>query len=137
MVLSSRSPLAPSCFGGVEGDRTGCLVTIPQELADYVLGLEDCVKDLIAATISNIADIWVSSIRTNDNFPPSLRCKINTLKVTYFNEETEPCKEPTDWHQLSVNVCVAMRGAYIQKSCAGLLIDVSHLQYSQSTTSPF
>ena len=76
--IELKIPFAPSCFGGAQGDRKGCIVTIPQDLADHIIELEAFVMDGLTATIPNITEIWISSIRPSEKFPPSLRCKINT-----------------------------------------------------------
>jgi hypothetical protein len=133
--IELRIPFAPSCFGGVAGDRKGCIVAIPQETADVILALEEFVMNGLKESTPNIMQIWTSSVRPSEKYPPSLRCKINTggtKKVRYFNEDLQPCDEPSNWQQLPVNVCLAIRGVYIQKNGAGLLIDITHLQYADN-----
>ena len=64
----------------------------------------------------------------------STMCTSNPGKK--LDSEYDP--EPEDWRQLPVNVCIAIRGVYLQKTCAGLLIDVTHLQYApRKRFSPF
>ena len=137
--ISLTVPFAPSSFGGSE--RKGCLVTINEELADYLTQLEGLAKARLAETAPKIDSIWTTAIRRDDHFPPSLRCKINTTglhMVSFYREDGELASEPEDWRQLPVNVCIVIRGVYLQKTCAGLLIDVTHLQYApRKRFSPF
>ena len=132
-------PFAPTAFGGGTGERKGCLVTINEELADYLCQLEALAKAHLA--IPKIENIWTTAVRRDEHFPPSLRCKINTSGLhmaSFFGEDGELAPEPEDWRQLPVSVCVVIRGVYLQKTCAGLLIDVTHLQYvPHKRLSPF
>ena len=131
-LRSARVPFAPSCFGGADGDRKGCLISIPQETADALVLLEEWALDRLSAQVPNIREIWVSCVRPSEKWPPCLRCKINTggpRQVKYYNEHNEKCDAPSDWKQLSVNACLTIRGIYVQKSGAGMLIDITHLQY--------
>ena len=134
-------PFAPTTFGGGTGERKGCLVTINEELADYLTQLEGLAKAHLAETAPKIENIWTTAVRRDDHFPPSLRCKINTSGLhmaSFYKEDGELAPEPEDWRQLPVNVCIVFRGVYLQKTCAGLLIDVTHLQYApHKTFSPF
>ena len=132
--IELRIPFAPSCFGGADGDRKGCIIAIPQETADVIIELEEFVINALKESTPNIMQIWTSSVKPSEKYPPSLRCKINTggtRKVKYFNEDLQPCSEPNNWQQLPVNVCIAIRGVYIQKNNAGLLLDITHLQYAE------
>ena len=130
---------APSTFGGGTAERKGCLVSINDELADYFTELEGVVMAHLGEP--KIENIWTSAVRRDAHFPPSLRCKINTSGLhmaTFYREDGELAPEPEDWRQLPVNVCVVIRGVYLQKTCAGLLIDVTHLQYApRKRFSPF
>ena len=107
-------------------------MSIPQESADAFISMEDWAMQQLNAQVPNIKEIWVSSVRPNEKWPPTLRCKINVAgskTVNYYNGNNERCDAPTDWRQLPVNAIIAIRGVFIQKSCAGMLLDITHLQY--------
>ena len=131
-LKSAKIPFEPSCFRGAAGDRKGCLISIPQESADAFVCMEEWIMQQLTAHVPNIQEIWVSSVRPSEKWPPSLRCKINVAgprMVKYFDCGNERCEAPTDWRQLSVNAVIAIRGVFIQKGCAGMLLDITHLQY--------
>ena len=134
-------PFAPTTFGGGTAERKGCLVSITDHIAGYISELDTIVRAQLIDTTPFIDNIWTTAIRRDSNFPPSLRCKINTSGLhmaSFYREDGELAPEPEDWHQLPVNLCVIIRGVYLQKTCAGLLIDVTHLQYApRKRFSPF
>ena len=55
--IELRIPFAPSCFGGAEGDRKGCIVAIPQDTADVILALEEFVMDALKESTPIIMQI--------------------------------------------------------------------------------
>ena len=125
---SAKMVVQPSCFANAEGDRKNCLISIPQDTADALLSLEETIRTKLSAHVPNIQDIWVSSIRPSEQYPPSLRCKINVAGpriVKYFTSDNKPCDAPTNWKQLTINAAIAIRGIYIQKGSAGLLLDIT------------
>ena len=134
-------PFAPTTFGGGTTERKGCLVSINDKLADYLTQLEVLARAQLTETTPNIDNIWTTAVRRDAHFPPSLRCKINTSGLhmaSFYKEDGELAPEPGDWRQLPVNLYVLIRGVYLQKTCAGLLIDVTHLQYApHKRFSPF
>ena len=131
-LQSAKIPFEPSCFGGAAGDRKGCLMSIPQESADAFISMEEWAMQQLDVQVPNIKEIWVSSVRPSEKWPPTLRCKINVAgskTVKYYNGNSERCDAPTDWRQLPVNAIIAIRGVFIQKGYAGMLLDITHLQY--------
>ena len=130
--IELRIPFTPSCFNSASSERKGCLISIPQAIVEYIHKLEDDVK----AHLSIPHSVWISSLRHSEGFAPCLRCKVNTAQVEYFDAEKVACDAPTEWRQLLVNACVAIRGVYLQKTSAGLLIDITALQYGERTRKP-
>ena len=85
---------------------------------------------LLRPHVPKIDAIWHSSTKPSDKHPSSLRAKINVS-----GDRVCPCVDvdgnsvplPTAWAGLAVNPVVSIKGAYIQKAMAGLLIEVSSL----------
>ena len=50
--------------------------------------------------------------------------------VCWFQGAREPNKNRTNLDRPK-RACLAIRGCYVQKNGAGMLIDVTHLQYAQ------
>ena len=130
-LTSASTPFAPSVFGGGEADRKGILFNISEQAYEDFYALEQlCIKQL-QEHVPDIMRLWRSPLTPADKFSASLKAKINTggdRKVKYFNAENEPTEEPESWRRLPVNAVIAVRGCYLQKMQAGLLLDVTHVQ---------
>ncbi len=139
---SVSTPFAPSVFGGGEADRKGILFNISDETYGQVCEFEqNCLKAL-EEHVPNIFEIWHTAIAPAEKYSATLKAKINTggdKRVSYYNADHEPVDEPESWSQLAVNALITIRGCYIQKSQAGFLIDVTHIQYgnAQKQACPF
>ena len=80
--------------------------------------------------VPKIDAIWHSSTKPSDKHPSSLRAKI-----VMSGDRACPCVDadgnsvalPTEWAGLAVVPAVHVKGVYIQKTLAGLVMDVSSL----------
>ena len=82
-----------------------------------------------------------SSLKPADKYGATVKAKINLAgerAVKFYSAANEPCEAPTDWKGLHCNAVVCVKGVYIQRQGVGLLIDVTHLQYTETAQgSPF
>ena len=105
-------------------------VNLPDTIREQMECIEEQVRDLVRPHILKIDAIWHSSTKPSEKHPSSLRAKINVS-----GDRVCPCVDvdgssesiPTMWAGLSVIPVVSIKGVYIQKSMAGLLMEVSSL----------
>ena len=76
-----------------------------------------------------------------DKYGATLKAKIHVSgdrMAKFYNAANESCEAPTDWKGLRCNAVVCVKGVYIQRQGVGVLIDVTHLQYTETPQgSPF
>ena len=138
-------PFAPSVFqGSGEEDRKGLVISIPAEVCERMRNFSDSFKAQLSQTHPDVEGKWNSSLKAaTDKYPANLRAKINVRgdkACTFYDMTGEPTKAPGQWQRLEVNVVIRLGGVYVQSRGAGMLLDVTHLQYDpaqNSTQNPF
>ena len=74
---SVYTPFAPSVFHGTgQEPKQGICFTIPQEVADDMVLLEEAIREQLKATYPNVDSMWFSSVRVSAQYPTTLRAKI-------------------------------------------------------------
>jgi hypothetical protein len=128
---SVTTPWGPNVYKGTGNEsRVTMTVNVPDAIREQMECIEEKVRDLLRPHVPKIDAIWHSSTKPSDKHPSSLRAKINVS-----GDRVCPCVDvdgssvplPTAWAGLSVIPVVSIKGAYIQKAMAGLLIEVSSL----------
>ena len=128
---SVTTPWGPNVYKGTGNEsRVTMIVNVPDAIREQMECIEEKVRDLLRPHVPKIDAIWHSSTKPSDKHPSSLRAKINVS-----GDRVCPCVDvdgnsvplPTAWAGLSVIPVVSIKGAYIQKAMAGLLIEVSSL----------
>jgi hypothetical protein len=130
-------PFAPSVFGGGSGDpeeRKGLALCVPDAVRDAVLAFEAKVRDLLRPEFRNIDKLWTSAMKepTRTGQLSIFKAKIRTAgrdAAVFFDQDKKPAKEPEEWRHVAANVCFTVRGCYVRKDCAGLQLEVTHVQW--------
>ena len=132
--LSATIPFAPSVFQGTGAEeRQGIVLSISPAVYDQLTSFSDSFKAQLTETYPDIAQKWTSSLKAaTDKYQPQLKAKIN-LKgdrvCKYFSPEGLAIKAPANWRRLDVTAVVRVGGIYVQSRGAGMLLEISHLQY--------
>ena len=132
--LSASIPFAPSVFQGTGAEeRQGIVLSISPAVYDQLTSFSDSFKAQLTETYPDIAQKWTSSLKAaTDKYPAQLKCKIN-LKgdrvCKYYSPEGLTIKAPENWRRLDVTAIVRLGGIYVQSRGAGMLLEVTHLQY--------
>ena len=143
--LSASIPFAPSVFQGTgDEERQGIVLSIPQDAYDRLASFSDSFAAQLAEKYPDIAQKWTSSLKAaTDKYASSLKAKIN-LKgdrvCKFFSPEGLSIKAPENWRRLDVTAIVRLGGIYVQSRGAGMLLEVTHLQFdprAQQEQNPF
>ena len=124
-------PFAPSVFGGNGSEpRKNIVFSIPDAVRRGFEEIEEWARESLRPTMPSIEASWHSSIRPSTNYPASLRCKI-TLSgpgaCAIFDDEGKPTEAPDDWAGRCAIPIIELRGIYLQKASAGLILEVAGL----------
>ena len=131
-------PFAPSVFKG-QGDepRKGIVFSLPDQVAQHILLLEEIVREQLRPSCPHIDAIWHSCLRVRLGFPASLRAKIwlqGLDPCKFVSEQGQRVEQPQDWSGLSCLPLISL-AAYLQKNSAGLLLDVKALMVGSKKSS--
>jgi len=138
-----RIPFAPSVYNGTgDEERKSIVIEIDPEIEEVFAQLEDIMRQTLDEQQANIDSIWTSPIRpASGTFSASIKAKINvsgSKQAKFYNEENIAVEPPTDWKNTGAQVVVHIRGAYLQKNAAGMMLDVTHMRTRQmDTETPF
>ena len=128
---SVTTPWAPSVYKGTGNEsRVTMTVNVPDAVREQMELIEERIRDLVRPYVPKIDSIWHSSTKPSDKHPSSLRAKI-----VVSGDRACPCVDadgnsvplPTEWAGLAVVPVVHVKGVYIQKTLAGLVMEVSSL----------
>ena len=143
--LSASTPFAPSVFQGTgQEERQGIVLSISPEVYDQLTSFSDSFKAQLSEKYPDIAQKWTSCLKAaTDKYAAQLKAKIN-LKgdkaCKFFSPEGLSIKTPETWRRLEVTAVVRIGGIYVQSKGAGMLLEVTHLQYdphAQQEQNPF
>ena len=134
-IGSIWTPFAPSVYGGNGSEpRKSIVFSIPDDARRQMEAVEEWCRDALRESTPNIDAIWRSSIRPPAQYPASLRAKITLAgpsACSFFDEEGNSAQEPGNWVSLSVIPIIEVRGCYLQKGAAGLILEVVRLMVGQ------
>jgi hypothetical protein len=122
------TPWAPNVFRG-SGSETRVTMTlnVPEATREAFELIEEHVRELLRPAYPKIDALWHSATKPGERYRSTLRAKINIAgdkMVRYVDVDGNPVDPPTNWVGLSVLPLIAVRGAYVQKTGAGLMVDV-------------
>jgi hypothetical protein len=125
---SITTPWMPNTYRGTGTEtRVTMTMNVPECVREAVELVEERIRDLLRPTFPKIDAIWHSASKPGDRYRSTLKAKINIAGdrlVRYVDTEGNVIDPPTQWQGLSVLPLIAIRGAYIQKASAGLMMDV-------------
>ena len=135
-IMEVSVPFAPSCFNGTgKEERQGIVLTISQEDHQQVRSLEADLYLQLQAQYPDIDKRWTSCLKdATDKYAPTLRAKINmsgARACKFLDAAGDSTTPPDNWRRLQANAIIRIGGAYLQSRGAGLLVEVTHLQYEQ------
>ena len=142
-IMEVQTPFAPSVFNGTgEEERQNLLFSISEEDHQQIKSLEADIYLQLQDQCPDIATRWTSCLKdATDKWPATLRVKINlkgTRSCKFLNAAGDTTSPPELWRRLTANAIIRIGGAYLQARGAGLLVEVSHLQYEpQLPENPF
>ena len=132
--MSVRVCFTPSNFqGSGEEDRVGIVLSISPECFDHLKTFSSNFQEQLCEKHPDIGQKWSSSLKdATDKYSPTLKAKINvkgSKQCQFFDMSGQSCKAPENWRQLEANVVVRLGGVWVQSKSAGVLFEVSHLQF--------
>ena len=74
--------------------------------------------------------MWHSAIKSSDNYPATVKAKINTTgpnACKILDAKQRPIAWPDNWSRLTAIPIIEFRGVYSQKTGSGLILEVTHL----------
>ena len=129
------TPFTPSVFNGTgEETRQSVVFSIPEDVFKILNGFEDDFKAQLSTEYPKVAETWHSSLKPADKYAATFRAKINLSgdkACKFFTTEQEPTSTPSNWRGFEVNAVIRIGGVYTQSRGAGMLCEVTHLQYDQ------
>ena len=132
----------PSVYNGTgQEERKNIVFGVPPTIEEGLAIMEDAILQALSETHPNIHALWVSSVKpANGDHEASLKAKINVAgkqQCRFFDENNEPIEAPSVFRPLEAQIVLQVRGVYIQKTAAGLMLSVSHMQTRPSTAGYF
>ena len=128
----------PSVYNGTGNEeRKNIVFGVSPTIEEGLAIMEDAILQALSETHPNIHSMWVSSIKpANGDHEASLKAKINVAgkqQCRFFDETNQPTEVPSVFRPLEAQIVLQVRGVYIQKTAAGLMLSVSHVQTRPST----
>jgi hypothetical protein len=127
---SMRVLYEPSVYNGSGSEeRVNITMSIDEDAATSILNMEKLVRDQLRPSVPNVDQIWNSCIR-----PPSERtghtfkCKVRLRGegcVRCFSRTREEMALPQSLRGYSIVPVVEVRSAYVQRSSAGLVLEMT------------
>ena len=132
----------PSVYNGTGNEeRNNIVFGVSPTIEEGLAIMEDAILQALSETHPNIHALWTSSIKpANGDHEASLKAKINVSgkqPCRFFDESNQPTEVPSEFRPLEAQIVLQVRGVYIQKTAAGLMLSVSHMQTRPSTAGYF
>jgi hypothetical protein len=133
-IMDVSTPFGPSVFGGTgDEERQSLVLSISGEDHRRMRALEESLRIQLQTQYPDIDARWNTCLKdATDKFAATLRTKINLkgARACKFIDATgAPTSAPESWRRLQAHVVIRIGGAYLQARGAGLLVEVTHLQY--------
>ena len=122
--MSIKVPFAPSVYRGA-GQETRLNVTFdtPASVIAQMQQVEDTIVAKAREILPNLDALWCSCIKPTP-YGPQLRCKVNTEGPHKIQLISEEALSVEDLQRRQVLPIVSIRGIYVQRNQAGLMVDV-------------
>ena len=125
------TPFAPSVYGGNGSEpRKSIVFSIPDDVRRRFEDIEEWAREALRPSMPAVDAAWHSAIKPATNYPASLRAKI-TLSgpgaCSIVDQEGQPAEVPDDWQGRCVIPLIEVRGVYMQKASAGVILEVTGL----------
>ena len=132
----------PSVYNGTGNEeRKNIVFGVSPTIEEGLAIMEDAILQALSETHPNIHALWTSSIKpASGDHEASLKAKINVSgkqPCRFFDESNQPTEVPSEFRPLEAQIVLQVRGVYIQKTAAGLMLSVSHMQARPSTAGYF
>ena len=134
-------PFGPSVFNGTgDEERMSLVFNVPEDVADIMNKWTESFQLQLEKISPDLSKKWHSSIKpANDKYPAQLRTKLNVKgdkACQCYDMEGEYTSLPhcLCWRGLEVNAIIRFGGVYVQKANAGMLFDVTALQFDPSVS---
>ena len=125
---SVTTPWAPNVYKGTGAEtRVTMTLNIPDRVREDMELIEERCRDLLRPSVPKIDSLWCSSTKPGDRYSSTMRAKINISgdkAAKFVDSDGNTTNPPTQWHNLAVIPILAVRGVYVQKTGAGLMMDV-------------
>jgi hypothetical protein len=125
---SITTPWMPNIFRGTGTEaRVNMTMNVPDEVRESFELIEERVRDLMRSAFPKIDAIWHSATKPGGKYRSTLKAKINIAgdkAIRYIDADGNPVDPPTQWQQLAVLPLLAVRGVYVQRATAGLMVEV-------------
>ena len=132
--VAATLPFPPSCYNGTgEEERQGITLAIPEDVYEKVQSFSKSFKAQLSANHPDVEGKWNSSLKAaTDKYPANLKAKVNLRGVKtcqFYDMEGQPAGMPEQWRRLEVTAVIRLGGVYVQSRGAGMILDVTHLQF--------
>jgi hypothetical protein len=122
------TPWAPNVYKGTGAEtRVTMTLNIPDRVREDMELIEERCRDLLRPSVPKIDSLWCSSTKPGDRYSSTMRAKINISgdkAAKFVDSDGNTTNPPTQWYNLAVIPILAVRGVYVQKTGAGLMMDV-------------
>ena len=123
--MSIKLPFTPSvCRGTGQETRLNVTFDMPASVIAQMQQVEGAIVAKAREILPNLDALWCSCIKPTP-YGPQLRCKVNTEgphKIQLMSEGEALAVE--DLQRRQVLPTLAIRGIYVQRNSAGLMVDV-------------
>jgi hypothetical protein len=124
-------PFAPSVFNGTGGEpRKSIVFSVSDDVRRGLEAIEEWCREALRDSTPQIDGIWRSAIKPASRYPASLKAKVTLAgpgACSFYDGESQRVPEPEDWSSLACVPIVQVRGCYVQKGGAGLMLEVTAL----------
>ena len=129
------TPWTPNDYRG-DGSESRVTMTanVPGRMREDIEAIEEIARDKLRHAVGNIDARWHSSTKPGEKHPSTVRLKINISGAKVcptFDSDGKHIDMPTDWSGLAVLPVVHVKGAYVKKGMAGLVMDVVSLMVGE------
>lgn len=118
----------PSVYNGSgQEERVNVVMTVSDSAADQLREVEQLVRDKLRDFAPNVDKIWNSCIGMNQKGLTTLKSKIRVRgenRVKCYDRSRIEIQPPIQWRNISICPVVEVRGAYVQRTSAGLILEV-------------
>jgi hypothetical protein len=130
------TPWQPNVYRGTgQEHRVTATFNVPDSIREDMELVEERIRDILRPSVPKIDSLWCSSTKPGDRYKSTLRAKITMCgdrMVKFVDRDGNPADPPTSWQGLSVLPVLTLRGAYIQKTGAGVMMEVVALMIGEA-----